>query len=267
VPEPPPPDPAAGPGGAPRAEAGAAIRTEAGRGSAAGGPDPTATPGGVARPYVIASCAVSVDGFIDDTSAARLILSGADDLDRVDEVRAGVDAILVGATTVRRDDPALLVRSAARRAERSARGLPDSPRRVVLTATGDLDPGRRLWFAGDPPLVYCPDPVLPRLTAVLRGRAEVVGTGAVVSPAGVLADLAGRGIGRLLVEGGESVHTQFLAAGLVDEIQLAVAPVLVGERGGPRFVGAGRFPPARMRVAEVRQVGDVALIRLLPGQR
>jgi 5-amino-6-(5-phosphoribosylamino)uracil reductase len=209
---------------------------------------------------------MSVDGYIDDTGPDRLILSGPADLDRVDELRAGVDAILVGATTVRRDDPALLVRSAARRSARSAGGLPDSPRRVVLTATGDLDPGRRLWFAGDPPLVYCPDPVVPRLSTVLRGRAEVVGTGAAVPLPAVLADLAGRGIGRLLVEGGESVHTQFLAAGLVDEIQLVVAPVLVGERGGPRFVGAGRFPPARMRVAQVRQVGDVALIRLLPGE-
>jgi 5-amino-6-(5-phosphoribosylamino)uracil reductase len=215
---------------------------------------------------VIASCAVSVDGFIDDVSAARLVLSGAEDLDRVDAVRAGVDAILVGATTVRRDDPALLVRSAARRAERSARGLPDSPRRVVLTASGDLDPGRRLWFAGEPPLVYCPDPVVPRLSAVLRGRAEVVGTGPAVPLPHVLADLARRDVRRLLVEGGESVHTQFLAAGLVDELLLAVAPVLVGERGGPRFVGDGRFPVGRMRLAEVRQVGDVALLRLLPGE-
>jgi 5-amino-6-(5-phosphoribosylamino)uracil reductase len=215
---------------------------------------------------VIASCAVSVDGFIDDVSAARLVLSGPEDLDRVDAVRAGVDAILVGATTVRRDDPALLVRSAARRAERSARGLPDSPRRVVLTASGDLDPGRRLWFAGAPPLVYCPDPIVPRLAAVLRGRAEIVGTGPAVPLPDVLADLARRDVRRLLVEGGESVHTQFLAAGLVDELQLAVAPVLVGERGGPRFVGDGRFPAGRMRLAEVRQVGDVALLRLLPGE-
>jgi 5-amino-6-(5-phosphoribosylamino)uracil reductase len=209
---------------------------------------------------------MSVDGFIDDTSAARLILSGPEDLDRVDEVRAGVDAILVGAVTVRRDDPALLVRSAARRAERSARGLPDSPRRVVLTATGDLDPHRKLWLAGDPPLVYCPDPVVPRLAALHGNRAEIAGIGPAVRVPDVLADLAGRGVRRLLVEGGESVHTQFLAAGLVDEVQLVVAPVLVGDRGGARFLGAGRFPPGRMRLAEVRQVGDVALLRLLPGE-
>jgi 5-amino-6-(5-phosphoribosylamino)uracil reductase len=58
------------------------------------------------RPYVLLSCAMSVDGYIDDTSPDRWLLSNAADLARVDEVRAGVDAILVGANTIRRDNPA-----------------------------------------------------------------------------------------------------------------------------------------------------------------
>ena len=74
------------------------------------------------RPYVLLSAAVSVDGYLDDASSRRLLLSGEADFDRVDEVRAGVDAILVGATTVRRDDPRLRVRSDARRDARVARG-------------------------------------------------------------------------------------------------------------------------------------------------
>ena len=57
------------------------------------------------RPYTILSCAVSLDGYLDDTSDRRLILSNTADLDRVDAVRADSDAILVGATTIRRDDP------------------------------------------------------------------------------------------------------------------------------------------------------------------
>ena len=67
------------------------------------------------RPYVLLSVAMSVDGCIDDASGTRLILSNEADLDRVDEVRAGCDAILVGAGTVRRDNPALQVRSPGRR--------------------------------------------------------------------------------------------------------------------------------------------------------
>ena len=86
------------------------------------------------RPYVLLSCAISADGYLDDARPQRLILSGPADLDRVDDVRAGCDAILVGAGTVRHDDPRLLIRDPRRRARRAARGLPEHPARVTLTA-------------------------------------------------------------------------------------------------------------------------------------
>jgi len=63
------------------------------------------------RPYVLLSCAMSIDGHIDDNGPERLLLSNAEDFDRVDEVRASCDAIMVGAGTVRRDNPRLLIRS------------------------------------------------------------------------------------------------------------------------------------------------------------
>jgi 5-amino-6-(5-phosphoribosylamino)uracil reductase len=78
------------------------------------------------------------------------------------------------------------------------------------------------------------------------------------------ADLAARGVERLMVEGGGTVHTQFLTDDLADELQLAVAPVFVGDSDAPRFVRDGSFPwnPARRaRLAEVRQIGDVVLMR------
>ena len=62
------------------------------------------------RPYTLLSCGVSLDGYLDSADDERLILSNDADLDRVDGVRAGCDAILVGATTVRNDNPRLLVR-------------------------------------------------------------------------------------------------------------------------------------------------------------
>ncbi|WP_186449776.1 dihydrofolate reductase family protein, partial [Nocardioides sp. J9] len=67
------------------------------------------------RPYVLLSCSVSLDGYLDSAGEGRLLLSNDADFDRVDEVRAGCDAILVGAATVRNDDPRLLVRSEERR--------------------------------------------------------------------------------------------------------------------------------------------------------
>jgi 5-amino-6-(5-phosphoribosylamino)uracil reductase len=77
-------------------------------------------------------------------------------------------------------------------------------------------------------------------------------------------DLGDRGVGRLMVEGGGVVHTQFLANDLVDELQLVVAPFFVGDSRAPRFVSDGKFPwhaGRRATLAEVRQLGDVVLLR------
>jgi 5-amino-6-(5-phosphoribosylamino)uracil reductase len=82
----------------------------------------------------------------------------------------------------------------------------------------------------------------------------------------VLTDLTVRGIRRLMVEGGQNIHTQFLAGGLADELQLVIAPFLVGDPDAPRFVSAAAFPwdsGHRMTLAESRQIGDVVLLRYL----
>ena len=160
----------------------------------------------------------------------------------MDEVRAGVDAILVGAGTVRADDPRLQVRSAARRAARVARGEPETPLRVVLA-------GRR--------------PSTPPPACSEDGGALVLQDPPDVDA--VLTELAARGVRRLLVEGGTAVHTAFLAADAVDELHLAVAPLLVGD--GPRFVHPAVFRPdacgwwgghrGRHRRAALRQAGAV----------
>ena len=220
------------------------------------------------RPYVLLSVAMSVDGCIDDATDTRLILSNDADLDRVDEVRAGSDAILVGAGTIRRDNPALLVRSAARRSGRVARGLPASPARVTLTARGDLDPAARFFTAGDGArLIYVPDAEQDRIQGRLADAAaevEVIGAGGPLSLRAVLADLARRGVRRLMVEGGGTVLAQFLAEGLADELDLVVAPVFVGDPAAPRLLGRGGSG-RRMHLAEARLIGDVVLLRYLPG--
>src|SRR5215472_6713328 len=190
------------------------------------------------RPYVLLSCAMSVDGYINDASPKRLLLSNEADFDRVDSVRAECDAILIGATTLRRDNPRLLVNSPERRAAREARGLPAYPLKVTVTASGDLDPGLKFWHHGGAKLVCCPDSVVSGLRERLGNLADVVGLGETLDLGAVLDYLAGRGVGQLMVEGGGTVHTQFLTAGLVDEVQLAIAPFFVGDPAAPRFVNA-----------------------------
>jgi riboflavin-specific deaminase-like protein len=221
-------------------------------------------------PYVLLSCAMSVDGFIDDTSPQRLLLSSDADFDRVDGERAASDAILIGANTIRRDNPRGVIRSASRRADRQARGLLPDPVKVTVTSSGDLDPEANWWHRGDAlKLVYCPDGAVPKIRERLGGLAEPVGLGASVNVRAVVEDLGRREIGRLMVEGGSSIHTQFLTAGLADEIQLAVAPFFVGDPGAPRFTGPGTFPDGperRMKLADLQQIGDVAVLRYLSRQ-
>jgi 5-amino-6-(5-phosphoribosylamino)uracil reductase len=217
------------------------------------------------RPYTLLSCSMSLDGCIDGAGGNRLLLSNDLDFDRVDQVRAGVDAILVGATTVRNDDPRLLVRDPMRRQARVARGRPEHPVKVTVTRRGLLDASQR-FFADDgaPKLVYANSRVVEPLERRLGRLSEVVDAGDPVGMPRLVDDLAGRGVCRLMVEGGGAVHTQFLAADLVDELQLVVAPFFVGEPAARRFVGEGSFPwhaGHRATLAETRQLGDVVLLR------
>jgi riboflavin-specific deaminase-like protein len=216
------------------------------------------------RPYTLLSCSVSMDGYI-ASAASRLLLSNEADFDRVDAVRASCDAILVGATTVRNDNPRLLIRSQERRDERQNRGLAPSPMKVTVSRRAEFDADADFFTAGEAEkLVYCARSSVLEARARLEPAATVVDGGRTVEMRGVSSDLADRGVERLMVEGGGNVHTQFLTADLVDELQLVVAPVFVGDSEAPRFVRDGCFPwnPARRaKLAEVQQIGDVVLLR------
>jgi riboflavin-specific deaminase-like protein len=217
------------------------------------------------RPYILLSCGISIDGYLDNASSKRLLLSNDADLERVDSVRAASDAILVGAQTVRQDNPRLLVRSQAWRDERVARGLPPTPTKVTVTAGAELDPGARFFATGQTDkLVYCARPAYATARRRLGDVATVVEGGPTVRMRRLVEDLHARGTSRLMVEGGGSIHTQFLTAGLADELHLVVAPFFVGDSRAPRFVSDGRFPwhpDRRATLAEVRQIGDVVLLR------
>jgi 5-amino-6-(5-phosphoribosylamino)uracil reductase len=217
------------------------------------------------RPYTLLSCGMSIDGYLDSAVVKRLPISNEADFDRVDAVRASCDAILVGAATVRNDNPRLLVRSQARREERLARGLRPSPIKVTVTGRGQLDACADFFGSGDAEkVVYCASTAVDEARERLGTVATVVDGGRPVDMQRISEDLFTRGVRRLMVEGGGTVHTQFLTADLADELHLVVAPFFVGDSRARRFVGDGRFPwNARRRadLAEVRQIGDVVLLR------
>ena len=199
------------------------------------------------RPYVILSCAMSVDGYIDDAGSTRLVLSNAADFARVGSVRESVDAILVGANTIRRDNPRLMA--------------PGNPIKVTLTSSGDLDPFAQFFTLGSAQKLVYSFGDAATLTDRLADRATVIPCDDL---SGVLEDLSARGVRRLMVEGGGTIHTQFLTRGLADELHLAIAPRFVGDPHAPRFVHEGQFRHP-MTLAGVQQLDEVVVLRYLFG--
>jgi len=215
-------------------------------------------------PYVLLSAAVSLDGYLDDTGPERLLLSSPADFDRVDEVRASVDAILVGAGTIRADNPRLLVNSPERRAARVAAGQSEYPLKVTVSGSGDLDPAANFWHTGGEKIVFTTDKGAERACA-LGLAADVVPLGPDLGWRRLLEHLHdARGVRRLMVEGGGTIHTQLLQQGLADELQLVLAPLFVGDPDAPRLFGPGAYQPGRLRLTETRRIEDVVLMRYEP---
>lgn len=213
--------------------------------------------------WVHLSVCMSLDGHIDSDCGRRLILSSEEDCHDMHAIRADCDAILVGAATVRRDQPRLTVRYPELVEARRARGQPDHPTKVVVTFSGDLDPASAFFHQGGPVVVLCEEGALPATRARLAPVATVAGLSAADGVAGILARLDGLGVKRLMVEGGCQVLTQFLAAGAFHRLRVAVAPFLLGRAGAPRLAGPAFYPHGpdnRLRILSTRTLGNVAVI-------
>lgn len=214
-------------------------------------------------PFVIQKCAQSVDGFIDDASPRRLLLSSPADFATVDKIRASCDAIIVGANTIRSDNPRLVIRSRVLQNARLKKGLPKNPLKVTITSSGNL--GKQLnFFKNDKPLIYCPTISFKKVQRKFGNVAEVVGAGhSNIDLKKMLSYLYLRGCRRVLLEGGQTIGSEFLLAGLVDELQVSVAPFFVGQKDAAKFLLPGKYLhnfKNRMVLKDVKKVGDMAVI-------
>ena len=162
------------------------------------------------------SYATSKDGYLDDCSKCRLMLSTSADWEAVYRLRSEQDAILIGAETLRRDNPSLKL----------------VPMRVVISRSGNLDPEARFFTVGEAQRVVFterPNPALERV-------AEVILCEEGITARRVVTELERRGVNRLMVEGGAKTLQLFLDEGLADEVREAVNPTItVGEEGYAHF--------------------------------
>lgn len=213
---------------------------------------------------VILSAAVSLDGYLDDLSPRRLRLSSDEDWAEVQELRGRCDAILVGAGTVRSDNPSLVIRDGKLRSCRAAAGMEPDIVKVTVSRSGDLDPRSKFFTeGGGRKIVFTCGTVSPEL----EQAADIVVLPGITA-ALICSELEARGYRSLMVEGGSGILTMFLTEGVADELRLAVAPFFVGEEGAPRFVNAGRFAwgkEHRMTPVKVELLGDTTVMHLSAG--
>ena len=231
------------------------------------------------RPYVFVNMAMTADGKIDTVERRGARISGAADTARVDRLRAGADAIMVGGLTLFSEDPRLTVRDPELVAGRVQAGREGQPMkvgvssRVERTGARSLRPEGGFVTAGDGRVLLCTSSRTDARTAAALAElgVEVVVTGDVrVDLGGALSALAARGVERLMVEGGGTLVASLLEAGLVDELQLAVAPLVFGGETAPTPVGGPGWSRAEARdlflvEAETSADGDVVLRYLTHG--
>jgi len=210
--------------------------------------------------------AVSLDGRISTRRREQIVLGTRHDRHLMDVLRARADAVVVGAGTVRHDGFPILVRDAAVRARRVARGKRPHPVNVVLSRALDLPVSRPIFRRTDTErIVFTTGQAGARRLARIRRLAEVVVLpGRTLSPPAVLDALAARGLRRVLIEGGGEIHWAFARADCVDEIYVTLTPRLIGGAGAPTLLdGKGflRDEHRRLKLLSCRRVGDELFLR------
>ena len=205
------------------------------------------------RPYVIVNVAVSADGKLSTGERRQVKISGKEDFDRVDEMKAGCDAIMVGIGTVLADDPSLTVKSADRIAERVRNGKPEHPVRIVVDSQGRTPTDAKILHKGSGLRIIAVSQSAPAGNiAALKKHADIIQAGEeTVDLAFLLTKLSERGIQRLMVEGGGTLIWGMLSAGLVDELTMFVGNIIIGGKDAPTLAdGIGYISESDFPVLE-----------------
>jgi 2,5-diamino-6-(ribosylamino)-4(3H)-pyrimidinone 5'-phosphate reductase len=196
--------------------------------------------------HVVVNAAMSVDGKLAAHTREQLAISGPEDFDRVDRIRAAADGVMVGVGTVIADDPHLTLDVTDRRVQRQRHGRPGNPARIVAdsTARTPLD-ARILDDEATTYLLVSEQAPRERQTKLTEAGAKliVVGDDRVDLAAGI-DRLADAGLERLMIEGGGELIYSAFAAELVDELSVFVGSQLIGGRDAPTLADGDGFTEA-----------------------
>ncbi|MBX0284969.1 2,5-diamino-6-(ribosylamino)-4(3H)-pyrimidinone 5'-phosphate reductase [Haloarcula salinisoli] len=214
--------------------------------------------------HVVVNAAMSADGKLASRRREQLAISGREDFDRVDQLRADSDAVMVGVGTVLADDPSLTVKDADRHSARLDRREPKNPARVVADSRIRTPPDATVL--DDDAETY----LLTSEAAPTDFIEQMEEAGAYVLAAGedrvdlttALAKLEGEGIERLMVEGGGELIFSLFEAGLVDELRVYIGAKVLGGRDAPTLADGDGFVESfpELALESVEQVDDGVLL-------
>ena len=191
-----------------------------------------------ARPFVFINAAMSADGKIATIERRQTRISGSLDFDRMDELRASSDAIMVGIGTVLSDNPSLTVKSKERKEKRCAMGLSENPVRIVVDSTARTPEDADIFKRGDGKRIIAVSESAPaEKVKNLSKFADIICLGEKsIDLVRLLSELKKHGINRLMVEGGATLNWGLISKGLVDEIYTFIGNIIIGGKTAPTFV-------------------------------
>ncbi len=200
------------------------------------------------RPFIFINSAMSADGKLSTKERKQVRISGKIDFERMDELRAQADAIMVGIGTVLSDDPSLTVKSAERKAARKAAGKNENPTRIIVDSSARTPLDADVFKKGEGLRIIAVSNKAPgERVEKLEKKALVIKTGTdKVNLSELARKLKEIGINTLMVEGGATLNWGMLSAGIVDEIYTFVGNLIIGGSTAPTFTDGEGFSEAEL---------------------
>ncbi|MDI6639846.1 MAG: 2,5-diamino-6-(ribosylamino)-4(3H)-pyrimidinone 5'-phosphate reductase [Methanocellales archaeon] len=204
------------------------------------------------RPFVFINAAMSADGKISTYERRQTRISGQRDLERVDQLRASADGIMVGIGTVLADNPSLTVKSGEKN---PIRIVVDSMARTPVDAEVISRKGHAI-------IAVSKSAPCERVNA-LREKADIIVAGDErVSLPELLSELKKKGINRLMVEGGATLNWSLISEGLVDEIYVYIGNMIIGGKDAPTLIeGVGFVDPMKLELLSVERMDEGVLVK------
>ena len=205
------------------------------------------------RSFIFINSAMSADGKLSTKERKQVKISGKLDFERVDELRAQADAIMIGIGTVLADDPSLTVKSEARKKARKAAGKSENPVRIIVDSKARTPLDADVFKKGEGERIIAVSNAAPQERVKELGKkALIIKTGTnKVNLSELVGELKKRGINTLMIEGGATLNWGMLSSGLVDEIYTFVGNLIIGGTTAPTFTDGEGFSESELLELEL----------------